>query len=247
MASHGETMMFRDRVDAGRRLAAHSELQKVKSLSPDEKDSHLVISLPRGGTVVGDEVARLLGITHDLVFPRKIPCPGHSEFAIGAVSEFGNVFWNDYAKKHNLINDKSVQESKNKQIEEAQRRKQVYRGKRRPLNDLSGKTVILVDDGLATGATMKSAIHTCKHLNAKSIIVAVPCGPDDTIEEIRPLVNKIICLTIPHNYYAVGQCYNAFSQTTDEEVTQIMKNYQDLTNTNIQRRYAINIRRSKWK
>ncbi|CAF3722824.1 unnamed protein product [Rotaria sp. Silwood1] len=124
MASPGETIIFRDRVDAGRRLAAHSELQRVKSLSPDEKDSHLVNSLPRGGTVVGDEVAKLLGITHDLVFPRKIPCPG------------------------------DVQESKNKQIEEARRRKQVYRGKRQPLNDLSGKTVILVDDGLATGIVL---------------------------------------------------------------------------------------------
>ncbi|CAF1594002.1 unnamed protein product [Rotaria sp. Silwood1] len=195
----------------------------------------IITNLPRGGTVVGDEVAKLLGITHDLVFPRKIPCPGESEFAIGAVSEFGNVFWNDYAKKHGLINDPSVQESKNKQIEEARRRKQVYRGKRQPLNDLNGKTVILVDDGLATGATMKSAINTCKHLNAKSIIVAVPCGPAEGVEEIRPLVNKIICLTTPYDYYAVGQCYNSFPQTTDGEVIEIMKKYQDLTNTNTQR------------
>ncbi|CAF2519425.1 unnamed protein product [Rotaria sp. Silwood2] len=78
-------------------------------------------------------------------------------------------------------------------------------------------------------ATMKSAINTCKHLNVKSIIVAVPCGPDDIVEEIRPFVNKIICLTTPHSYRAVGQCYYSFPQTTDEEVIQIMKKYQDLT------------------
>ncbi|CAF4185642.1 unnamed protein product [Rotaria sp. Silwood2] len=229
MASYDKTIIFRDRIDAGRRLATHSELQKIKSLSPGEKRSFLVISLPRGGTVVGDEVAKLLGISHDLVFPRKIPCPGYSEIAIGAVSEFGDVFWNDDAKKYGLINHPRVQQSKNKQIVEAQRRKQVYRGNRQPMNDLSGKTVSLVDDGLATGATMKSAINTCKHLNVKSIIVAVPCGPDDIVEEIRPFVNKIICLTTPHSYRAVGQCYYSFPQTTDEEVIQIMKKYQDLT------------------
>ncbi|CAF3161910.1 unnamed protein product [Rotaria sp. Silwood2] len=227
MTHHGQTIIFRDRTDAGRQLAAHSELQRIKSLSSNEKRSYLVISLPRGGTVVGDEVAQLLGITHDLVFPRKIPCPGDEEFAIGAVSEFGNVFWNDYARQHNLIDEPSVQQSKKKQIDEAQRRKQVYRGKRQQMNDLSGKTAILVDDGLATGATMKSAINTCKHLNAKSIIVAVPCGPDDTVEEIRPTVDKIICLTMPYGFCAVGQCYQSFSQTMDEEVIEIMKKYQD--------------------
>ncbi|CAF1220630.1 unnamed protein product [Rotaria sp. Silwood1] len=227
MASYGATTTFHDRIDAGRRLATHSELQRIKLLPPSVKRSYIVISLPRGGTVVGDEIAKLLGITHDLVFPRKIPLPGHSEVAIGAVSEFGDVIWNDDAKQYGLFNHPRVQQSKNQQIVEAQRRKQVYRGRRQPMNDLTGKTVILVDDGLATGATMKSAINTCKRLNATSIIVAVPCGPNDILQEIRPFVNKIICLAIPYGFRSVGQCYYSFPQTTDEEVIEIMKKYQD--------------------
>ncbi|CAF1327169.1 unnamed protein product [Rotaria sp. Silwood1] len=116
-------LIFHDRVDAGCQLAAHPYLQKIKSLPLNEKNSYLVISLPRGGTVVGDEVAKQLKITHDLVFSRKIPCPRQPEFAIGAVSELGDVIWNDYAKQEKLIDKPHVQQSKDKQIQEAQRRK----------------------------------------------------------------------------------------------------------------------------
>jgi predicted phosphoribosyltransferase len=144
-------LIFRDRIDAGCQLAAHPELQKIKSLPSNEKDSYLVISLPRGGTVVGDELAKQLGLTHDLVFPRKIPCPGQPEFAIGAVSELGDVIWNDYAIEENLIDKSNVQKNKDKQIQEAKRRKEIYRGQRKPLESLNGKIAILVDDGLATG------------------------------------------------------------------------------------------------
>ncbi|CAF3845747.1 unnamed protein product [Adineta steineri] len=229
MNKNQEKRIFRDRIDAGCKLAAHPELQKIKNLTSNEKNSYLVISLPRGGTVVGDELAKELGITHDLVFPRKISCPGQREFAIGAVSELGDVIWNDYAKQENLIDLPNVQESKDKQIQEAKRRKEIYRGKRKPLESLSEKTVILVDDGLATGATMKSAINTCKHLNAKSIIVAVPCGSVDRVKDISTFVDNIICLTTPYGYHAVGQCYKSFDQTTDKEVIEIMAKYQDST------------------
>ncbi|CAF0738571.1 unnamed protein product [Adineta steineri] len=129
----------------------------------------------------------------------------------------------------NLIDLPNVQESKDKQIQEAKRRKEIYRGKRKPLENLSEKTVILVDDGLATGATMKSAINTCKHLNAKSIIVAVPCGSVDRVKDISTFVDNIICLTTPYGYHAVGQCYKSFDQTTDKEVIEIMAKYQDST------------------
>ncbi|CAF3504153.1 unnamed protein product [Rotaria sp. Silwood1] len=151
MSADRKNLIFRDRIDAGCQLAAHPDLQKIKSLPLNEKNSYLVISLPRGGTVVGDELAKQLKLTHDLVFPRKIPCPGQPEFAIGAVSELGDVIWNDYARQENLIDKPNVQQSKDKQIQEAKRRKNIYRGQRKPLESLSGKTVILVDDGLATG------------------------------------------------------------------------------------------------
>ncbi|CAF3847416.1 unnamed protein product, partial [Rotaria sp. Silwood1] len=150
-------LIFHDRVDAGCQLAAHPYLQKIKSLPLNEKNSYLVISLPRGGTVVGDEVAKQLKITHDLVFSRKIPCPRQPEFAIGAVSELGDVIWNDYAKQEKLIDKPHVQQN----------------------------------------ATMKSAILTCKYLNVKSIIVAVPCSATDCIEDISKSVDKVICLTTP--------------------------------------------------
>lgn len=151
MSRYYKELVFRDRIDAGRQLAAYPDLQSIKSLPDNERNSYLVISLPRDGTVVGDEIAKELNITHDLVFPRKIPCPGQSEFAIGAVSELGDVIWNDYAVKHDLISKPVVQQTKDKQIQEAKRRKEIYRGKRKPLDSLIGKTVILVDDGLATG------------------------------------------------------------------------------------------------
>ncbi|CAF1365489.1 unnamed protein product, partial [Didymodactylos carnosus] len=250
MGSHSKKIIFRDRIEAGRQLAANKELEKIKSLSSDEKNSYIVISLPRGGTVVGDEIAKQLNITHDLVFPRKIPCPGQPEFAIGAISELGDVIWNDYARQEGLIDKPNVQQSKNKQIDEAKRRKEIYRGKRKPMDNLNGKTVILVDDGLATvaaltyfqevldrhevRATMKSAINTCKHLNAKSIIVAVPCGSVDRVNDIRQLVDNVICLTTPYGYHAVGQCYDFFDQTSDDEVIEIMEKYQDSSNTTTQ-------------
>ncbi|CAF1209267.1 unnamed protein product [Rotaria sordida] len=233
MSDDQKDLIFRDRIDAGCQLAAHPYLQKIKSLPSNERNSYLVISLPRGGTVVGDELAKQLNITHDLVFPRKIPCPGQPEFAIGAVSELGDVIWNDYARQENLIDKPQVQQSKDKQIEESRRRKQIYRGQRKPLESLSGRTVILVDDGLATGATMKSAIMTCQHLNAQSIIVAVPCGSADRVKDISKSVDKVICLTTPYGYHAVGQCYDSFDQTTDEEVIEIMAKYQGLNSENI--------------
>ncbi|CAF4841616.1 unnamed protein product [Rotaria sp. Silwood2] len=151
MSENRKDRIFHDRIDAGCQLAAHPDLQKIKFLPLNEKNSYLIISLPRGGTVVGDELAKQLQITHDVVFPRKIPCPGHPEFAIGAVSELGDVICNDFARYTNLIDKPHVQQSKDKQIQEAQRRKTIYRGQRKPLDSLSGKTVILVDDGLATG------------------------------------------------------------------------------------------------
>ncbi|CAF4610948.1 unnamed protein product [Rotaria sp. Silwood2] len=237
MSENRKDRIFHDRIDAGCQLAAHPDLQKIKFLPLNEKNSYLIISLPRGGTVVGDELAKQLQITHDVVFPRKIPCPGHPEFAIGAVSELGDVIWNDFARYTNLIDKPHVQQSKDKQIQEAQRRKTIYRGQRKPLDSLSGKTVILVDDGLATGATMKAAINTCKHLNVKSIIVAVPCGPTDGVKDISKSVDKVICLTTPDHYHAVGQCYNSFDQTTDEEVIEILAKYQDLNIENISNSY----------
>ncbi|CAF1028416.1 unnamed protein product [Rotaria sordida] len=229
----GGYLVFHDRFDAGWQLAAHPDLRKIKSLPAKEKNSYIVISIPRGGTVVGDVIARQLNLTHDLVFSKRMPLPERPEITIGAVSEFGDVTWNNNARRLNVINKPQILHSKVQQIHESKRRKQKYRGQRKPLESLSGKTVILVDDGLATGATMKSAVMTCQRFSAESIIVAVPCGAADCIKDIRGIVDKVICLSVPYNFDSIGQCYIFFPEMIDQEVIAIMAKYQDVKNGKI--------------
>jgi putative phosphoribosyl transferase len=208
-------MLFHDRQDAGQKLA--KALKKFKNT----KDT-IILALPRGGVVIGFEIAKELNLPMDIVVPRKIGAPDNPEFAIGAITESGEgIFSSDvistYGISQNYI-DKTVAHEK----KEAERRLQTYRGNRPPL-ELKDKTVIIVDDGIATGSTMKAAIKSVKIKNAKKVIVAVPTSASDSAEEIKKEVAKFICLDIPKFFGAVGAFYEVFAQTEDEEVIELLK------------------------
>jgi len=208
-------MIFKDRTAAGEKLA--EALTQYKNAQDT-----IILALPRGGVAVGFEVARALNLPLDIVVPRKIGAPGNPEFAIGAITETGEGIFDEqtitaYGISQNYINE-TVKEEK----AEALRRLKTYRGSRPPLN-LTGKTVVIVDDGLATGLTMRAAIKTIKNKNAKKIIVAIPVGPPDTIETIKKEADGVVCLDTPVFFGAVGAFYEEFGQTTDEEVIELLK------------------------
>ncbi len=207
--------MFRDRIDAGRQLA------KVLKTYREQNDG-IILALPRGGVVVGAEVARVLELPLDIVVPRKIGAPGNEEFAIGAIAETGEGIFNDAAIATFGISKEYIAKTVTKERAEAERRMRVYRGNRPPL-DLKGKIALLVDDGVATGLTMKAAIASARKRDATRIVVAVPVGAPDSIDALKKIVDTVVCLHVPEFFSAVGQFYEEFAQTTDEEVIEKLK------------------------
>lgn len=209
-------MTFRDRVDAGRKLAA--ALEQYRSAS-----DVVVIALPRGGVVVGAEVARELKLPLDIVVPRKIGAPGNPEYAIGAITESGEPVWDQQAVSLTDASEGYLAATVATERTEAQRRLTTYRGDRSP-RDLKGKTVILVDDGIATGLTMRAAIATIRGEGASRIVLAVPVAAADSIAKLRREVNDVVCLHAPEWFGAVGAFYDVFEQTTDDEVIALLAN-----------------------
>ncbi len=205
--------MFEDRVDAGKQLA------KVLS---DYKDdgSAILLALPRGGVVVADEIRKELNLPLDLIVPRKIGDELNPEYAIGAITETGEVVWNEAerARSNPEYLEKAIEDEK----KEAKRRLDLYRGDCAPRN-LKDKIAIIVDDGVATGLTMMAAVKTAKAEQPAKLIVAVPHGARDSLDQIRKEVDGVIALDEPIMYYAVGAYYKVFDQTEDDEVTKIMK------------------------
>lgn len=208
-------MRFYDRQDAGRKLAYPLEKYSLQK-------NVIVIGLPRGGVVTAYEVASRLQVPLDITCPRKIGAPFNPEYAIGAITETGEGIFDERAITTLGISPTYLKETIEKEKKQAQYRLEFFRHDRPP-RDVKGKTVILVDDGLATGSTMKAAIKTMKQEGASSIIVAVPVAPPHTIEEIRPSVKEVICLYAPETFWAVGEFYEYFAQTEDEEVTNLLK------------------------
>lgn len=190
-------------------------LEKYK----DAKDT-IILALPRGGVVVGFEVAKVLNLPLDIVVPRKIGAPGNPEFAIGAITETGEMILNEEVFG---ISESYLKNEAEKERAEAERRLKLYRGNRPPLS-LKNKTVILIDDGLATGLTMRAAISSVKKMKAKKIIVAVPIAPPETVELIKKEVDEIFYLEAPPLFGAVGAFYKEFGETSDEEVIDLLKN-----------------------
>ena len=205
---------FRDRREAGRVLAAQLGAYANR---PDV----LVLALPRGGVPVAAEVARALGAPLDVFVVRKLGVPGHEEFALGAIATGGVRVLNDDVVRALRIPDRVIDAVAAKEQEELARRERLYRGDRPPL-DVRGRTVILVDDGLATGATMHAAIKALRQQQPARIVVAVPTASPETCDELKREVDEVICATTPDPFYAVGLWYEDFSQTTDEEVRELL-------------------------
>ncbi len=207
-------MIFTNRRDAGEKLVP--ELVKYRN-----DPNAVVIGLPRGGVVTAFEVARGLHLPLDVVCPRKVGAPFNPELAIGAITETGEgVFQHDLIA-HLGISQKYIEEEVEKEKKVAQRRLALFR-KNRPKVSLKGKTVIIVDDGLATGATMQAAIKSVKKEMAEKIVVAVPVSPPDIYEKIQEEVDEIVVLDTPALFAAVGQFYVDFAGTEDEEVVELL-------------------------
>lgn len=206
--------VFDDRIDAGTQLA--KELMKWK-----DHDNTIVIGLPRGGVPVAYEVKNALNLPLDVVCPRKIGAPFNKEFAIGAITETGEGIFSERIIQNYGIPSDYIAAEVEEQKKEAQKRVELYR-QGKPARPVENKRVILIDDGLATGATMKAAIRSLRSEGAASIIVGVPVSPPDTLEEIRELVEEVVCLSAPPLFQAVGQFYRDFSPTEDDDVISIM-------------------------
>ncbi len=205
-----DDIKFKDRNDAGARLAL-----KLKNYK--DKEGTLVLALPRGGIVIGYEIASYINCPLDVIIIRKLGFPGNPELAIGAISENGYVTLDEDTIAFYGISEEYIQEEISIQKALIERRVNLYR-KGNTLQDFKGKIVILVDDGVATGATMKVAISTLRVEEIKKLIVAIPVAPLETTEELVRLTDELICLDTPYGFLSVGSYYQDFSQVTDNDV-----------------------------
>jgi putative phosphoribosyl transferase len=210
MDGHG----FADRREAGRRLAA--ELNNYAG-----RNDLVVLALPRGGVPVGFEVARALGAPLDVFLVRKLGVPGQEELAMGALASGGVRFLNESVLAQIDLPDSAIDAIADREADELRRREALYRGDRPP-PDLRGRTAILVDDGLATGSSMRAAIAALKLLGPAAIVVAVPVAARETCDLLRAEVDEVVCAVTPDPFYAVGLWYADFSQTTDDEVRELL-------------------------
>jgi len=208
--------MFRDREDAARQLA-----QKLRGR---ELYDPLVLAIPRGGVVTGAVLARELGADLDVVLSRKLRAPGQPELAIGAVSEDGQVYLNHHAKEFLDLMEEYLAEERRHQLAEIARRKKLFRSVR-PQAPLKGRSVIVTDDGIATGSTMIAALQAVKTQNAREVIVAVPVASPDRLAEVRRWCDDVVCLLAPEQFWAIGQFYEDFTQVEDEEVVQLLREF----------------------
>jgi len=210
--------MFENRIDAGQSLGA-----RLKEFAAEE--DVLVLALPRGGVPVGFEVARALNAPLDVFLVRKLGVPGHEELAMGALASGGVRLLDAKTVRVLNVSPEQVEEVIRREALELDRRERLYRGEREAL-DVLGRTVILVDDGMATGLTMRAAITALRHKRVQRIIVAVPVAARDTCEEMESAADAIVCLYTPLEFFAVGQWYWNFSQTTDDEVRDLLQRAQ---------------------
>jgi putative phosphoribosyl transferase len=213
MASELRPGAFRDRRAAGWELA---ELARGRI-----GGGALVLALPRGGVPVAFEIAETLDVPLDIFLVRKLGMPGHPEFAIGALASGGVRVLNDEAVNWYQVPATAIERVAREEQTELERRERDYR-QGRPLPDLSNRVVMLVDDGLATGSTMRAAVQAVRQLGPARIVVAVPVGAPSTCDEFRSIADEIVCARTPEPFSAVGQWYRNFSQTTDEEVRALL-------------------------
>jgi putative phosphoribosyl transferase len=208
---------FRDRTDAGRRLALHLAKAGYRSV-PDL----LVLALPRGGVPVAYEVARELQAPLDVFMVRKLGLPGREELAMGAVASGGARVLNDDVVEALHVPEHVIDEAADRELREIERRERAYRDDRPP-PEVRGKTVILVDDGLATGSTMRAAAQAVRQNAPKRLVVGVPVAARETCAAMRSEADDVVCVLMPEPFYGVGMWYQDFSQTTDDEVRKLLK------------------------
>jgi predicted phosphoribosyltransferase len=208
-------MQFRNRIEAGRQLAK-------RLANYGNRPDVLVLALPRGGVPVGYEVAQALHAPLDVFVVRKLGVPGHEELAMGAIASGGVRVLNGEVVESLGIPDDVIDDAAARELRELERRERAYRDDR-PAPDVQGRTVILVDDGIATGSTMKAAIEALGQLQAGRIVVAVPTAALSTAREMRRDVDELVAVMTPADFSGVGQWYQDFSQTTDEEVRDLLE------------------------
>src|SRR5881296_2541281 len=205
---------FANRTEGGRLLA-----EKLARYS--DRDDVIVLGLPRGGVPVANEVATRLRAPLDVFIVRKLGVPGFEELAAGAIASGGVRVLNEDVMRAIPHADQAIEAVTARETTELQRREQIYR-EGRPAPDLRDRIAILVDDGLATGATMRAAVKALRQSGAAKIVVAVPVGPPDTCHELEEQADETICLSMPEFFQAVGQYYEDFSQTSDEDVRELL-------------------------
>ena len=220
---------FMDRTHAGRQLGAALSAYAGRA-------DVLVLALPRGGVPVAFEVARALDAPLDVFIVRKLGVPGHEELAMGAIATGGARLIDDAIARQLRISERAVQAVAEAEQRELERRERQYRGDRPP-PDIAGRTVILVDDGLATGASMRVAVGALRQEHPGRIVVAVPIAPPETCDVLRREADDVVCAVTPEPFYAVGLWYNDFTQTTDAEVHDLLERARhELTSAPLPRR-----------
>lgn len=206
--------IFRDREEAGRLLGA--------SLAGYAGEGTLVMGLPRGGVPVASEVARMLDAPLDVFVVRKLGVPFQPELAMGAIASGGVLVRNEPVLAMVPDSDQALERARRHEQQVLEERERRYRGQRHA-RDPAGRTVIVVDDGVATGSTMKAAIRALKAAGARRVVAAIPVAPPDTVEELAALADDVVCLQAPPGFSAVGQWYEDFSQTSDDEVERLLR------------------------
>ena len=207
-------MRFEDRSDAGKRLATH--LQQLDLVDP------VVLALPRGGVPVGVEVAAALHAPVDVFVARKVGAPGQSEYGIGAIAEGGVVVAHDRALRALRLSPEQFERLAGLECDELDRRVRDYRGTR-ALPELGGRDVVLVDDGLATGVTAEAALRALRGRGPRQLVLAVPVCARQTADRLRGIADQVVCTHAPADFWAVGQWYETFDQTTDAEVLELLE------------------------
>lgn len=208
-------MRFKNRTLAGQELA------QALSQHANQQDV-ILMALPRGGVPIGAEVAKALNLQLDVMLVRKLGVPGQEELAMGAITMDGPCVINAQILEHLHLSEQVVDQVLAKEQQELARRNHLYRADR-PSPDFSGKTAIVIDDGLATGATMKAAVSAITKGGAARVVAAVPVGAEDVCEDLEPLVDEVVCLYRPYPFWSVGHWYENFEQVSDENVQHILQ------------------------
>jgi putative phosphoribosyl transferase len=206
---------FEDRVEAGQILASHLRAYA-------DRVDVVVLGLLRGGVPVAFEIAQSLRAPLDVMIVRKLGVPGHEELALGAIASGGVRVFNQRIVEELDLSPSTTEAIARRQQLELERREKLYRGDRPPF-EVAGRVVILVDDGIATGSTMRAAIQALRQQNPARIVLAIPVAPPSVCEELRSAVDELVCLAQPAGFFAVGQWYRDFSQTSDEQVRNLLE------------------------